>query len=120
LNPGPDVRALCVSRPTNPSGNLLSDAEMGRLAKLAADRGIPLIIDNAYGWPFPGIVFGEATPPWNDQTIHVMSLSKLGLPGTRTAFVVGPTQRGGCSFFHDGSHRAGQWEFWTDYCTASH
>ena len=90
LDPGPDVRALCISRPTNPSGNLLSDAEIGRLAGLAKDRGIPLIIDNAYGAPFPGIVFGEATPPWNEQTIHVMSLSKLGLPGTRTAFVVGP------------------------------
>jgi len=88
LNPGPDVRALCISRPTNPSGNLLSDSELARLAALAQERRIPLIIDNAYGWPFPGIVFGEATPPWNDQTIHVMSLSKFGLPGTRTAFVV--------------------------------
>lgn len=92
LNPGPDVRAMCVSRPTNPSGNLLSDSEMARLASLAEARGIPLIIDNAYGWPFPGIVFGEATPPWNGQTIHVMSLSKFGLPGTRTAFVIAPPE----------------------------
>ncbi len=90
LSPGPEVSALCVSRPTNPSGNVISDAELNRLAGVAADRGIPLIIDNAYGWPFPGIVFGEASPLWTDETVHVMSLSKFGLPGTRTAFVVGP------------------------------
>lgn len=90
LNPGPDVAAMCVSRPTNPSGNLISDAELQHLSDIAVQRDIPLIIDNAYGWPFPGIVFGEAKPIWNEQTVHVMSLSKFGLPGTRTAFVVAP------------------------------
>ncbi len=90
LNPGPDIRAMCVSRPTNPSGNVLSDAEMDRLAALASEREIALIIDNAYGHPFPGLVFEKASSPWNEQTVHVMSLSKIGLPGTRTAFVVGP------------------------------
>ncbi len=92
LNPGADVRAICVSRPTNPSGNLLSDGELARLEAVATARDIPLIIDNAYGWPFPGIVFGEATPLWTSHTIHVMSLSKFGLPGTRTAFVVAPPE----------------------------
>jgi valine--pyruvate aminotransferase len=92
LDPGPDVAAMCVSRPTNPSGNLISDEELRRLEALAAARGIPLIIDNAYGWPFPGIVFGEASPLWTERTVHVMSLSKFGLPGTRTAFVVGPPE----------------------------
>ncbi len=88
----PDIRALCVSRPTNPSGNVITDGEMKRLAELAAQHDIPLIIDNAYGWPFPGILFDEVSPLWSDHTIHVMSLSKFGLPGTRTAFVVGPPE----------------------------
>jgi len=92
LSPGADIRAICVSRPTNPSGNLLSDDELARLEAVAAARDIPLLIDNAYGWPFPCIVFGEARPLWTDHTIHVMSLSKFGLPGTRTAFVVGPPE----------------------------
>jgi valine--pyruvate aminotransferase len=83
---------MCVSRPTNPSGNLISDEELGKLAGLAAEKKIPLIIDNAYGWPFPGIVFGDAVPLWTNNTVHVMSLSKFGLPGTRTAFVVGPPE----------------------------
>ena len=92
LDPGPEIGGICVSRPTNPSGNLISDGELGRLAALAGNLEIPLIIDNAYGWPFPGIVFGEGKPLWTDNTVHVMSLSKFGLPGTRTAFVVGPPE----------------------------
>ncbi|MFM8364021.1 MAG: valine--pyruvate transaminase [Verrucomicrobiota bacterium] len=92
LAPGPEIAAMCVSRPTNPSGNLISDSELRHLESTAARHDIPLILDNAYGWPFPGIVFGEAAPLWTNHTIHVMSLSKLGLPGTRTAFVVGPPE----------------------------
>ncbi len=82
------IGAICVSRPTNPSGNLLTDEEMSALDTLARARGVPLIVDNAYGMPFPNIVFREATPQWNDNTIFCMSLSKLGLPGVRTGIVV--------------------------------
>jgi len=96
LLPDPSLRALCVSRPTNPSGNVITDEEMNQLADFAAEHDLPLIVDNAYGWPFPGILFKEgskkASPLWTKQTIHVMSLSKFGLPGTRTAFVVGPPE----------------------------
>jgi len=92
LHVTPDIRALCVSRPTNPSGNVITDEEMKRLAELAAQHDIPLLVDNAYGWPFPGILFNEVSPIWTEHTIHVMSLSKFGLPGTRTAFVVGPPE----------------------------
>ena len=88
LEVGEDVAAICVSRPTNPSGNLLLDDEIARLRKLASEHGIPLIIDNAYGAPFPNIIFGEATPVWDEDLIVTMSLSKLGLPGTRTGIVV--------------------------------
>ena len=83
-----EVGAICVSRPTNPTGNVLTDAEIERLNELAGENDIPLIIDNAYGMPFPNIVFTEAEPRWNDNTIVCMSLSKLGLPGTRTGIVI--------------------------------
>ncbi len=84
----PDIAALCVSRPTNPTGNVLSDAEIARLSALAKQHGIPLLIDNAYGAPFPNIIFTNATPVWEDHIILTLSLSKLGLPGTRTGIVV--------------------------------
>ena len=83
-----DVAALCVSRPTNPSGNVLTNEEVHRLAALARAAGVPLIIDNAYGVPFPGILFRNADPIWDDNIILTLSLSKLGLPNTRTGIVV--------------------------------
>ena len=55
----PDVAAICVSRPTNPSGNVLTLEELVRLDDLARRRGVPLIVDAAYGLPFPGIQFAE-------------------------------------------------------------
>ena len=83
-----DVAAICVSRPTNPSGNVLTDAEMRRLSDLAIQHDIPLIIDSAYGAPFPNAIYSGTTPIWNPNVILTLSLSKLGLPGTRTGIVV--------------------------------
>ncbi|MEP2774935.1 MAG: valine--pyruvate transaminase [Luteolibacter sp.] len=83
-----DVAAICVSRPTNPTGNVLEDKEVRQLSEIAKRKGIPLIIDNAYGAPFPGIIFTEAKPFYEDHVILTLSLSKLGLPGTRTGIVV--------------------------------
>ena len=59
-----DVGAICVSRPTNPTGNVVTDEEIERLGIVARARGVPLIVDNAYGLPFPGIVFRDATLTW--------------------------------------------------------
>lgn len=84
----PDVAAICVSRPTNPSGNVLTLAELARLDALARRRGVPLIVDAAYGLPFPGIQFTEEGALWNDNVVLCMSLSKLGLPATRTGIVI--------------------------------
>ncbi|RMF95390.1 MAG: valine--pyruvate transaminase [Gammaproteobacteria bacterium] len=88
LDIGPDIAALCVSRPCNPTGNVLTDAELGQLARAAAARNLPLIIDGAYGLPFPGIVFTDATPYWDENVILCMSLSKIGLPAVRTGIVI--------------------------------
>ena len=83
-----DIAALCVSRPTNPTGNVLTDAEVTELAAIAGARDIPLMIDNAYGAPFPNILFTEVTPFWDRHVILTMSLSKLGLPSVRTGIIV--------------------------------
>ncbi len=88
LQPGQQTAALCLSRPTNPTGNVLTDEEIAHLDEIAQEHDIPLIIDGAYGLPFPAILFAQATPHWNDNTILALSLSKLGLPGVRTGIVV--------------------------------
>lgn len=84
----PDIGAICVSRPTNPTGNVLTDEEISHLRALAREHDIPLIIDNAYGLPFPSITFVQATPVWDENIILCLSLSKLGLPGLRTGIII--------------------------------
>ena len=88
LEIGDEIGAICVSRPTNPTGNVLTDEEVRLLDAMAREKGIPLMIDNAYGTPFPDIIYSEAKPLWNDNTVVCMSLSKFGLPNLRTGIVV--------------------------------
>lgn len=82
------VGAMCVSRPTNPTGNVLTDAEIDALVALARGADVPLIIDGAYGTPFPDIIFTAARPVWNEHVVLCLSLSKIGLPGVRTGVVI--------------------------------
>lgn len=82
------IGAICCSRPTNPTGNVLTDEEMAHLSKIAKRYDVPLIIDNAYGMPFPNIIYSDVTLNWDDNTILCFSLSKIGLPGVRTGIIV--------------------------------
>ena len=86
------IGAICCSRPTNPTGNVLTDDEMARLDALAQAHGIPLIIDNAYGMPFPNIIYSDVTLNWHENIILCFSLSKIGLPGARTGIIVAAPQ----------------------------
>ncbi len=84
-----NVGALCVSRPTNPTGNVLTNNEIHKLASLAQKYDIPLMIDNAYGLPWPDIIFDEQSIPyWDENVILSMSLSKIGLPSLRTGIII--------------------------------
>jgi len=85
---GSETGAICVSRPTNPTGNVITDNEISRLLDLACRHDVPLIIDSAYGVPFPGIIYADAKPLWHENVITCMSLSKLGLPAVRTGIIV--------------------------------
>ncbi|MBD2185509.1 valine--pyruvate transaminase [Aerosakkonema funiforme] len=81
----------CVlfSRPCNPTGNVLTDEEVRKIADLAANYDVPVLIDSAYGPPFPALNFTEMTPIFGDNIIHCMSLSKAGLPGERIGIAIG-------------------------------
>ena len=83
-----DIGAICFSRPTNPTGNVVTDEEVRRLKTMAEKKGIPLIIDSAYGTPFPNIIYEDVQPMWDEDTIVCMSLSKLGLPALRTGIII--------------------------------
>ena len=84
-------RTGCVifSRPCNPTGNVISDEEVKKIAKLAAKRDVPVLVDSAYAPPFPALNFTEMTPQFGENIIHCMSLSKAGLPGERIGIAIG-------------------------------
>jgi valine--pyruvate aminotransferase len=82
------IGAICFSRPTNPTGNVVTDEEVARLRERASSKGVPLIIDNAYGAPFPHIIHTQVQPVWDENMVLCLSLSKFGLPSLRTGIVV--------------------------------
>ncbi len=84
----------CVifSRPCNPTGNVISDEEVAKIAALAAKLDVPVFIDSAYAPPFPALNFTEMTPQFGENIIHCMSLSKAGLPGERIGIAIGDPQ----------------------------
>lgn len=81
----------CVlfSRPCNPTGNIISDREVQKIADFAASYDVPVLVDSAYAPPFPALNFTEMTPQFGDNIIHCMSLSKAGLPGERIGIAIG-------------------------------
>lgn len=81
----------CVifSRPCNPTGNVLTDDEVQKIAALAAPFNVPVIIDSAYAPPYPALNFTEMKPVFGENILHCMSLSKAGLPGERIGVAIG-------------------------------
>ncbi|QHG18955.1 valine--pyruvate transaminase [Nostoc sp. ATCC 53789] len=80
---------ILFSRPCNPTGNVLTEDEVKKIAALAAPYNLPVLIDSAYAPPFPALNFTEMTPVFGDNILHCMSLSKAGLPGERVGVAIG-------------------------------
>ncbi|MBE9001917.1 MULTISPECIES: valine--pyruvate transaminase [unclassified Nostoc] len=80
---------ILFSRPCNPTGNVLTEDEVKKIAALAAPYNLPVLIDSAYAPPFPALNFTEMTPVFGDNILHCMSLSKAGLPGERVGIAIG-------------------------------
>jgi len=89
LNIDESTGCVLFSRPCNPTGNVLTDDEVRKIAALAEPYDIPVLIDSAYAPPFPALNFTEMTPIFGGNIIHCMSLSKVGLPGERIGIAIG-------------------------------
>ncbi len=89
LQIGEDTGCVLFSRPCNPTGNVLTDEEVQKIAALAASYDAPVLIDSAYAPPFPALNFTEMTPVFGENILHCMSLSKAGLPGERIGIALG-------------------------------
>ncbi|MBW4629699.1 MAG: valine--pyruvate transaminase [Brasilonema octagenarum HA4186-MV1] len=83
---------ILFSRPCNPTGNILSNDEIKKIAVLAKPYNIPVFIDSAYGPPFPAINFKDMTLVFGENIVHCMSFSKAGLPGERIGVAIGDSK----------------------------
>jgi len=91
----PRTRLIVVNSPHNPTGALLSAADLERVYRLAESVGARILSDEAYRWlTMPG---GEPLPPpvynLGPLGISVGTLSKpFGLPGLRLGWLAAPTE----------------------------
>ena len=67
---------------------MLTAEEFARLRDLTQQHGIPFIVDNAYGHPFPDVLYTDFSPKWEEGMIFSISMSKVGLPGVRNSMIV--------------------------------
>jgi len=80
---------VILSRPCNPTGNVISEEELTKITELAAPYNVPVILDAAYAPPYPALNFTEMTPQFGGNLLHCLSLSKAGLPGERIGVAIG-------------------------------
>ncbi len=83
----PATRLVSLTTPHNPTGTVLAQAELARIAELCRARGARLLVDETYRDLTPG-----GAPPMatrlGDHVISVASLSKAyGLPGLRLGWL---------------------------------
>lgn len=81
---------MLLSSPSNPAGRCVDAEELTCLTDLAQRRDIPLLLDHAYGEPFPQIASVSDSPRWHPNLVNCFTLSKAGIPGERIAFAIGP------------------------------
>ena len=85
----PKTKALYINSPNNPSGGILTRADLERLAQIARDRNLLVVSDEAY----EDVVFnGEhvsiaSLPGMYDRTIPVYTMSKsYAITGVRVGY----------------------------------
>src|SRR6201994_3497096 len=89
----PRTKAIILNSPSNPSGAVISRADLERIVRLAHSRGIYLMLDECYAYlifneaPFSGASVTEA----KEHIIVLGSLSKTyAMTGWRAGFALGP------------------------------
>jgi aspartate/methionine/tyrosine aminotransferase len=87
----PEVKAVMVASPSNPTGTVLNSAELVRLYQAVRQRGASLVVDEIY----QGLVYDgsdcTALSAGDDGLFVVNSFSKyFGMTGWRLGWVVSP------------------------------
>jgi aspartate/methionine/tyrosine aminotransferase len=84
----PKTRLISVTCPHNPTGVMMQESDLRRLARFAAERGCLLLVDETYR----DLSLAERLPLAASLGRHVISVSSLskafGVPGIRVGWIV--------------------------------
>ncbi len=89
----PQTKAIILCSPSNPSGAVMSPADLEAVVRLAHDKGIYVMLDECYVYlNFTGkIVSGASFTDCKEHIIVLGSLSKTyAMTGWRAGFALGP------------------------------
>ncbi|MDB6083724.1 MAG: aspartate aminotransferase [Gammaproteobacteria bacterium] len=87
----PRTRAIFFATPNNPSGVILSEADLEVIGELARRHGLWVVADEVYAGLAPGGRVPSLAASLPDQVITISSLSKThAMPGWRAGWMVGP------------------------------
>jgi aspartate/methionine/tyrosine aminotransferase len=87
------TRAIFYASPNNPSGVILSEAELRRIGELARRHSLWLVADEVYAGLAPAGRVPSLAAHLPEQVVTIGSLSKShAMPGWRAGWLVGPRQ----------------------------
>src|SRR5277367_3690497 len=89
----PRTKAIILNSPSNPSGSVISPADLERIVRLAHERGIYLLLDECYVYlQFTGaLVSGASFTEAKEHVLVLGSLSKTyAMTGWRAGYALGP------------------------------
>jgi arginine:pyruvate transaminase len=89
----PRTRAIFFATPNNPSGVILSEADLAVIGELARRHSLWVVADEVYAGLAPGGRVPGLAAQLPEQVVTISSLSKShAMPGWRAGWLVGPTQ----------------------------
>lgn len=89
----PRTRALFFATPNNPSGVILSEADLAAIGDLARRHSLWVVADEVYAGLAPGGRVPGLAAALPEQVVTISSLSKThAMPGWRAGWLVGPPQ----------------------------
>jgi arginine:pyruvate transaminase len=87
----PRTRALFFATPNNPSGLILSEADLDVIGELARRHSLWIVADEVYAGLAPGGRVPSLARRLPEQVVTISSLAKShSLPGLRAGWLVGP------------------------------
>ena len=87
------TRAIFFATPNNPSGVILSDADLAALGDLARRHSLWVVADEVYAGLAPGGRVPSLAAELPEQVVTISSLAKShAMPGWRAGWLVGPRQ----------------------------